>query len=278
MSISLFLYVNICCFEPFGSAVRRSKNPSRYHQYQKLRSNSSPSLSPPLSPSINQQFLPDIMTFATIPFEILIEICDYLHPSDLYNLTMVCKRYRSLLWDKTSTTTQLIWKSSRKNFINNLNVDPPGKMCEQEFIWLMLLLNKCMFCNQTDKFELTMHWEFKMYCCFKCLNERTICKLTLLQKYNFPEELLACLPQLQKNPNPRDPPLYLIRDVENLFKQYNYEKDKKNWVKERQDQIIKLNIENEQYNTLHDQVRYDHTERLERLLRKLHDFYSNNRT
>src|SRR5207253_3138678 len=112
---------------------------SSSHQYQKLHSNSSPSPSPSptLSPFQNQQFIPDIMNFVTIPFEVLIEICDYLHPSDLYTLTTVCKRYRSLLWNKTSTTTQLIWRNSRKKYITHLSgVDPPERMCEQEFIWL----------------------------------------------------------------------------------------------------------------------------------------------
>lgn len=218
------------------------------------------------------------MSFATIPFEILIEICDYLHPSDLYTLTTVCKRYRSLLWNKTSTTTQLIWRSSRKKFITQLSVvDPPERMCEQEFIWLMVLLNKCMFCYQSDRFELTMHWEFKMYCCFKCLSKKTVSKTTLSGKFKFPEELFACLPQLQRNPNSRDPPMFLIKDVEKFLLQYDYEKDKQKWVKEQRDQIIKLDLENEQYNTLHDQVRYTHTERLERLLRRLHDFYSSSR-
>src|SRR6266542_5620371 len=101
-------------------------------------------------------------------------------------------------------------------------------------------------------------------------------KSTLLKRFEFPEELLVCLPKLQRNLNPRDPPTFLIKDVENLLLQYNHERDKQKWIKEQREKFINSDLENEieQYNTLHDQVRYDHTERLERLLRKLHEFYS----
>ncbi|CAG8682366.1 5535_t:CDS:1, partial [Funneliformis mosseae] len=115
-----------------------------------------------------------IILATTLPNEILIEICSYLHPSDLYNLTLVCKRFRNLLWNKTNESTQLIWRTSRLNFIPHLVLPCPDGMSEQKYVWLMLLLNKCMFCEERDKRKLSMYWEFKMYCCQRCLAQRTV--------------------------------------------------------------------------------------------------------
>ncbi len=116
-----------------------------------------------------------------IPSEILIEICSHLTPSELYSFSSVCKKYRSLLWS-ISTTTQDIWRLSRLRFIPNLTLpppllrttdkEPPERMSEQQYIWLMILCKKCQFCDQKNKSELTMYWEGKIYCCRKCLNKR----------------------------------------------------------------------------------------------------------
>jgi hypothetical protein len=110
----------------------------------------------------------------TLPNDILARICSHLHPSDLYNLSLVCKRFRNLLWNKTNESTQLIWRTSRLNFVPHLTLPCPEGMSEQQYIWLMLLLDKCMYCDETDKWKLAMHWEFKMYCCNKCLAQRTV--------------------------------------------------------------------------------------------------------
>ncbi|CAG8664781.1 939_t:CDS:2 [Acaulospora morrowiae] len=255
------------CFDPFSSTVRRNSRAhgkSEEDQFYYLSSSSSIS-------SISMIF----QVAQTIPSEILIEICSYLHPQDLYSLASVCKRYRSLLWSRGSTTTQQIWRTSRMRYVTNLSLAPPLGMSEQQYIWLMVLLKKCMFCDEKDKFELTMHWEFKMYCCNKCLNEKTVSRKTLLNEWNVPEALLVCFPQLQRNKNIQDPPLYLKRNVLKTLNHYNKLKssERVQWIKQQENKILKIQSENEKYNNIHDQTRYDHTERVERLLRKLHGFY-----
>lgn len=148
------------CFDPFGSVVRKSHKDDQFYY---------------LAPSPSTSTISTILQVAqTIPSEILIEICSYLHPQDLYSLASVCKRYRSLLWSKSSTTTQQIWRTSRLRFVANLSLIPPTGMSEQQYIWLMVLLKKCMFCGEKNKLELTMYWEFRMYCCNKCLYERVV--------------------------------------------------------------------------------------------------------
>lgn len=267
------------CFDPFGSSIRRSSNLSNNRSSTHISSKSEKdrfynlSSSSPTASSFNV-ITPQLAQ--TIPSEILIEICRYLHPVDLYSLASVCKRYRNLLWSKCSTTTQEIWKNSRLKYVPNLSMTPPVEMSEQEYIWLMLILKKCMFCEERNKFELTMYWEFRIYCCQKCLDDRTVSRHTLLNEWNVHDILLSCFIQLQRSSNPRDPPLYLIEDVKTTLNNYNQlsEDEKPHWIINREKMISKLQLENEQYNHIHDLTRYDHTERLERLLKKLHEFYT----
>ncbi|RHZ72427.1 hypothetical protein Glove_242g22 [Diversispora epigaea] len=247
------------CFDPFGSASRKIHDDDQFYY---------------LSSSSSASTISTILQVAqTIPSEILIEICGYLHPQDLYSLASVCKRYRSLLWSKSSTTTQQIWRTSRLKYVVNLSLAPPTKMSEQQYIWLMVLLNKCMFCDERKKLKLTMYWEFRMYCCKKCLNERIVSRQTLLNEYNVSEELMECFPRLLKGVNSRDPILYLKKDVIKTLNYYNQLKvfERNQWIKRQEIKINKLQLENEKYNNLHDQTRYDHTEKIERLLIKLHE-------
>ncbi|CAG8443044.1 6105_t:CDS:2 [Diversispora eburnea] len=209
------------CFDPFGSASRKIHDEDQFYY---------------LSSSSSTSTISTILQVAqTIPSEILIEICGYLHPQDLYSLASVCKRYRSLLWSKSSTTTQQIWRTSRLKYVVNLSLAPPTGMSEQQYIWLMVLLNKCMFCDERKKLKLTMYWEFRMYCCKKCLYER----IDVIKTLNYYNQL-------------------------KVF-------ERKQWIKRQETKIIKFQLENEKYNNLHDQTRYDHTEKIERLLIKLHE-------
>ena len=52
------------------------------------------------------------MSFATIPFEILIEICDYLHPSDLYTLKESLKGSMKLSVKTSSEVSKVVTPST----------------------------------------------------------------------------------------------------------------------------------------------------------------------
>ncbi|CAJ0629286.1 7964_t:CDS:2 [Entrophospora sp. SA101] len=197
-----------------------------------------------------------------IPSEIFIKICSYLSPSDLYSLTTVCKNYRSMLWSFTSTTTQSIWCNSREQFISHLTLPPPKDMSEQQYIWLMVLLNKCQFCKENDKKKLSMCWEFRMYCCQRCLAQRTVSRDTLLKEWELPDILITCFTSLP--PNAQRPQLFLIseEDINNNEKLLL-------WIKSNQEEIALLKSQNKRYIFQHDEGRYDHNEQLDRLFNTL---------
>ncbi|CAI2165875.1 4559_t:CDS:2 [Funneliformis geosporum] len=205
----------------------------------------------------------------TLPNEILIEICRYLSPSDLYNLTLVCKRFRNLLWNKTNESTQLIWRISRLNFIPHLKLPCPEGMSEQKYVWLMQLLDKCMFCEERNKWKLSMYWEFKMYCCQRCLAQRTVSRDTLIKEWEISEKLLTCIVPLP--PNAQRPQLFLMKQVTQTIKEYKKLSitKKENWIKRKQKEINNLKDENKKYIKQHDYGRYDYNERLERLFSTL---------
>lgn len=108
-----------------------------------------------------------------LPSEVLIEICRYLPPHDLYSLSMVCKSYRELLWSN-KPATQSIWRTARQKFVPHLTLSPPDSMSEQQYIYMMVLIQRCMFCGEEDRWKLAMYFEFRMYCCKRCLAERTV--------------------------------------------------------------------------------------------------------
>src|SRR3954451_12776799 len=69
-----------------------------------------------------------------LPQEVFIEICENLHPKDLYSLSLVCKQFRTMLWSNSSTTQQL-WCKSRMKFVPQYSyLKPPGDLSEQKFI------------------------------------------------------------------------------------------------------------------------------------------------
>ncbi|CAG8665190.1 9939_t:CDS:2 [Funneliformis mosseae] len=201
-----------------------------------------------------------------IPTEIIIEICLHLTPNDLYSLSSVCRKYRSLLWS-TTTTTQDIWRLSRLSFVPNLTLPPPflhtynkeplKRMSEQQYIWLMTLCEKCHFCDQTNKMELTMYWEGKFYSCVKCLTKRVISGETLKSKWKVPEKLLQCLQELPKSFDIIcwQPQTFLISEVINLLKEYDQLKkhERNDWIEKKKREIERLQGENETYRELHDE-------------------------
>ncbi|CAG8583891.1 25992_t:CDS:2 [Gigaspora margarita] len=112
---------------------------------------------------------------SNLPSEIIIEICGCLHPKDLYSLASISKNYRSLLWSEMSNTTQEIWKTSRELY-------------EQNYCWLLVLVNECKFCGERERFNLNIYWEFQLFCCWDCLK----------QNNEVPEILIQCLIQIQQ--------------------------------------------------------------------------------
>ncbi|CAH1762381.1 3778_t:CDS:1 [Entrophospora sp. SA101] len=203
----------------------------------------------------------------SLPTEILMEIFSNLPPRDLYSLSVTCKQYRTLLWSVTSTT-QCIWRTSRQSFFEDLTLPPPEGMSEQYYIWLMVLLDKCQFCNEGAKFKLTMYWEFRMYCCESCLKERTISQQVLVNESRIPEILIPCMPYVRRNSDPCEPQLFLKKDVVSTLAFYEnlIPEEKENWIILQKEKISKLSMDNEGYNIQHDRTRYDINELIVRTL------------
>ncbi|CAH1765010.1 2460_t:CDS:2 [Entrophospora sp. SA101] len=215
--------------------------------------------------------------FEKIPIEVLAEIFSETTPKDLYCLTLVCKRVRIILWS-SSELAQSIWRRSRLKHITHSTLQPPKDMTEQEYIWLMVVAKKCQFCNETDKFKLSLYWEFRIYCCRKCLNQRVVSGKELQMEWKLSKSLLKCLQSHQKSydTNTWQPNIFLIAHVNNLIKEYtrlsatatitNSDAERKNWIKNKQMEIRRLQIENIKYKELFDECRYSYIERAQRKL------------
>ncbi|CAG8709372.1 12064_t:CDS:1, partial [Funneliformis mosseae] len=80
----------------------------------------------------------------SLPQELFMDICENLHPKDLYTLSLVCKQFRIILWSN-STNTQQIWCNSRSKFLKS-NIKLPNSLTEQKFIWLGFLGHNCQYC------------------------------------------------------------------------------------------------------------------------------------
>src|SRR5688572_5291300 len=67
-----------------------------------------------------------------LPSEILIQICSYLTPYELLLLSETCVKFKKFLDAPKSSTTQEIWKNSRKEFVSSDEEDdemnPPEGM------------------------------------------------------------------------------------------------------------------------------------------------------
>src|SRR4051794_37755396 len=111
------------------------------------------------------------MTLLILPNELLAEACENLSPQDLYSLSSVCKYLRRFLWSDKSILAQQIWRNSRKKFYPNIKSSPLINMSEQQYIWLATLAKRCQFCKESNKGVKT-YWEFQIFCCDDCLDER----------------------------------------------------------------------------------------------------------
>lgn len=107
-----------------------------------------------------------------IPNEIFVQICANLPPSDLFSLTLVCKKLKGLLCSPGSKETQAIWRNSRMRFMRFLQSPPPHNMDEKSYIVLKQLDKGCQFCN--EKGYVKVYWEFRVRCCDLCLDEFTM--------------------------------------------------------------------------------------------------------
>ncbi|CAG8460769.1 5185_t:CDS:2 [Rhizophagus irregularis] len=119
-----------------------------------------------LETSISKKNLTDI------PNEIFVQICANLPPSDLFSLTLVCKKLKGLLCSPGSKETQAIWRNSRMRFMRFLQSPPPHNMDEKSYIVLKQLDKGCQFCN--EKGYVKVYWEFRVRCCDLCLDDHTM--------------------------------------------------------------------------------------------------------
>nr|CAG8459569.1 15919_t:CDS:2 [Entrophospora candida] len=163
--------------------------------------------SPPLYINLTTQTLQEIENldiqriskFFSLPIELLTEIFLYLPPETLYNLTLVCRKLRDILWSKTLDSTQYIWRTSR--IINHPKIlKTPKNMSEQQYIWLKIIVLKCQYCNHYMKNELMcgigIYWEFKLFSCDNCIKLNTISYEKLINEWKIPQKLLYCLPSI----------------------------------------------------------------------------------
>ncbi|RIA96040.1 hypothetical protein C1645_755859 [Glomus cerebriforme] len=215
---------------------------------------------------------------STLPFEILIEIFGYLHPKDLYSLSLVCKRYRTLLWSKTSTTTQDIWRISRVRHILYPTFGPPEKMSEQQYNFFLAVVDSCQFCGECCRDKLTMHWEFRIFCCDECLLKRCISRSSLMNEWKVSEELLACLQQVITPPKSKQK-LYLVSDIIKTLSEYYEIEDEiqqLNWIHEKQLYVDNMIREHKKYKSQFELIKYSSNERIQRLLNrfKFHKYTS----
>ncbi|CAG8499082.1 11253_t:CDS:2 [Funneliformis caledonium] len=175
------------------------------------------------------------MIASTLPSEILIEIFSYLHPKDLYSLLSVCKRYRTLLWSKTSTTTQHVWRSSRIRYILHPTFEPPENMCEQQYNYLLVVVNN-------------------------------VYRKDALEKWKLFEELLTCLQPILTPPTNQK--IFLVSDVMTKLNEYfNIDEQKRlDWIQETKLKVINMTRVHKKYKTQFDLIRYSVKERIQRLI------------
>jgi hypothetical protein len=111
-------------------------------------------------------------TLTSIPYDIFVQICNNLPPSDLLSLMLVCQEFKRLLCDPNSPQTQAIWRNSRTKFMRFLQSPPPSGMDEKSYIVLKQLGKGCQFCHKMDFIK--VYWEFRVRCCEQCLENYTM--------------------------------------------------------------------------------------------------------
>ncbi|CAJ0753534.1 22505_t:CDS:2 [Entrophospora sp. SA101] len=147
----------------------------------------------------------------TIPCEIFIEICRYLHPVELVNLTFVCKKFRRWLLAVSNFGTEQIWKFSRTTYLPNLPAAPKG-LPEQCYVFLHLIELGCQFCGKgridqngdmPSEQPAKIYWEFKVRCCRSCFFNRTISRGQLKEEGRLNREALVGLPFYSQASRPK---------------------------------------------------------------------------
>ncbi|GES82104.1 hypothetical protein GLOIN_2v1762707 [Rhizophagus clarus] len=188
----------------------------------------------------------------------------------------LCKRFRSILWSKSSIA-QHIWRKSRLYHIQFLTRSPPKLcattsgiegMCEQQYLWLMVLCEKCQFCDQKDKANLTLFWEVKFYCCSTCLQNKVISGHKLIQK--FPRVLLEFLNELPKSPGVTnwEPGLYFKSEAKKLLKEYNQvkEHERNNWIIMKKSETTKTKKIIKSYREFHFEFKYNYKDTAKKIM------------
>src|SRR4051812_27833079 len=94
--------------------------------------------------------------FTAVAPEVFINICNYLHPTDLLSVARVCRRFYDYLRCEISSSTELIWRQSRINFLPWYQVPPPAVISEQFYVRL-LVQKACQMCGNKKKGEIVIN-------------------------------------------------------------------------------------------------------------------------
>lgn len=123
----------------------------------------------------------------TMPLDILFEIFEYLHPTDLLRLTQTNKAFNGLLTSPKSTT---IWKRSQKNTEAD-TPDCPSDMNEMQ--WANLLYGcECQVCGV--KPLLKVEFGLRRRICAKCKKKHFVCARYFTKVYpDYPPEVMDLL-------------------------------------------------------------------------------------
>ncbi|CAG8497950.1 20065_t:CDS:2 [Racocetra persica] len=113
--------------------------------------------------------------FTIVPIEIFIIICSHLTPWDLLSLLKTCRKFHNYLCSSISSTTHLIWRSSRLNTIFFPKIPPPEGLNEREYCCILMIEKGCQFCGRNGCRDVRIYWTFRVRSCWDCLMKRTVC-------------------------------------------------------------------------------------------------------
>ncbi|KAF8996632.1 hypothetical protein BDQ17DRAFT_1249599 [Cyathus striatus] len=100
-----------------------------------------------------------------MPFDVLFEIFQLLHPLDLLHLSRTMKALRGIILDRTSAS---VWKQARHN-MNGLP-ECPEDISEPCYASL-LFENRCLNQDQCASRKTQIWWEFRARWCQKCVRD-----------------------------------------------------------------------------------------------------------
>ncbi|KAG9286252.1 hypothetical protein G9A89_014238 [Geosiphon pyriformis] len=135
--------------------------------------------------------------FPTIAPEIFIKICTDLHPIDLLTLARVCRTFRQYLVSENSTSTNLVWKQARENFLPHYSLPAPPSTTELEYIRLIVEKN-CQLCGKKYTFGYRPYFEFMVRCCPTCFNKNLLGVREVKSMFNMNSHILLCLPSFDR--------------------------------------------------------------------------------